>query len=319
MASGVSGVSGDYRFALGDFDCYALRDGSFNYPPGSLFANAPEAERAQTLQQRGLPLEHVTTPYTCLLVDTGQHKVMIDTGAGNIGAMAAKVFPSVDHSTTVTGQLLQNLHAAGLSPQEVDVVLITHAHPDHIGGTLDEAGRLVFGNAHYFIAEDEWRFWTSEAADTRAAPSMVNIARRNLAPLEKRVTLVQDGFEVVPGITTLATPGHTPGHLAVSVTSGAQDAERRPCLLHLSDVVLHPLHLEYPTWTPVFDMDPEQAEQSKRRVFDEAAREQRLLFGHHFPPFPSLGRVTKQGEEGQGGHRWKWHPLEATRKQVSDL
>ena len=289
-----------YRYQLGDFECFALRDGSFNYPRESLFANAPGAQLNQCLHEHGLPLEHVVTPYTCLLVDTGQHRVLIDTGAGNIAEHATKVFPSVDHSTTVTGQLTQNIMAAGIQPDSIDVVLITHAHPDHVGGNLNDAGELVFRNAHYFIAKQEWQFWTSDAADVKAPASMVHMARRNLEPLQDRLTLVGDADEVVPGITILATPGHTPGHIAVSISSGAEH------LLHVSDVVLHPLHLEHPDWLPVFDIDPQEAQRSKRMIFDKAADEQLLLFAHHFPPFPNLGHVLRKGPG------WKWQPVKTT-------
>jgi glyoxylase-like metal-dependent hydrolase (beta-lactamase superfamily II) len=286
-----------FRFKVGRFECAAISDGSFNYPPESLFANVSRQHVEAALRGHNLPTEHVTTPYACLLVNTGQHQVLIDTGAGNIGVHAATIFPSVDHSTTVTGKLLGNLRALGIQPSEIDIVIITHAHPDHVAGTLDEAGRLVFPNAHYFIAKDEWEFWVSDVAATKAAAVMVNIARQNLVPMRDRLTLIDDAAEIVPGIQANATPGHTPGHIALSITSDGQQ------LLHISDVVLYPLHLEYPEWVPVFDISPEQAAISKHRIFNRAAEEHALVFGHHFPPFPNLGYVQKL-ETG-----WQWQPI----------
>ena len=286
-----------FRFKLGSFECVAISDGAFNYPPESLFANVAPQQVAEVLRQHNLPTGYITTPYTCLLINTGQHRVLIDTGAGNIGVLAARMFPSVDHSTTVTGKLAGNMRAIGIQPSQIDTVIITHAHPDHVGGTLDEAGELVFPNAHYFIAKDEWDFWLSDAAATKTPATMVNIARQNLAPLHDRLTLIDDGASIVPGIQAIATPGHTPGHIALSIVSDGQRA------LHISDVVLYPLHLEYPDWLPVFDISPEQAAISKHRIFNRAAEEQALVFGHHFPPFPNLGYVQKT-ETG-----WQWEPI----------
>lgn len=289
--------SGSFRFDLGRFRCVSISDGAFNYPLESFFANAPGEQVEESLRRHGLPTEQITTPYTLLFVDTGHHRVLVDTGAGNLGEHAAALFPSVDHSTTVTGKLLDNLRATGIEPSEIDTVVITHAHPDHVGGTLDEAGDLVFEGAHYFVSREEWDFWTSDAATTKAPPPMVNIARRNLEPLRNRLNFIDDASEAVPGIRAVATPGHTPGHIALSITS---DGEQ---LLHVSDSVLHPLHLEHPGWTPGFDTSPEQAAASKHRIFDRAAEEEALVFAHHFPPFPNLGHVLKQEE------RWLWQPI----------
>jgi len=290
--------TGSYRFAVGGFECISISDGAFNYPLEVFFANASREEVEEALRRRNLPTDRVTTPYTCLFVDTGQHRVLIDTGAGNLAAAAPMMFPSIDHATTVTGELLDHLEAAGIEPATVDTVIITHAHPDHVGGTLDEAGALVFGNARYVVPRDEWEFWMSEAATERAPAPMVDIARRNLEAMRDGLSLVADGDELVPGIRVIAATGHTPGHIALSITSGGEQ------LLHISDVVLYPLHLEHPQWVPVFDILPEEAAASKHRMFDRAVEQQATVFAHHFPPFPNLGHVRKHGAG------WEWHPIQ---------
>ena len=258
-------ATGSFHFEIGEFECVSVSDGALNYPPESFFANVPLERVEIVLRQRNLPTAQIMTPYTCLFIDTGEHRVLVDTGAGNLGAHAADIFSGLDHSTSVTGLLLENLRSAGVEPTEIDTVIITHAHPDHVGGTLDEEGRLVFGDAHYFISHDEWNFWNSDTAAEKAPTVMVDTARRNLHPLEDRLTLIDDANEIIPGVRSIATTGHTPGHIALSISS---DGEQ---LLHVSDAVLFPIHLEYPEWTPVFDLLPDQAAASKRRIFDLAA------------------------------------------------
>ena len=199
-----------HRFKVGNFECISISDGRFNYPLEAFFANAPKDQLEETLRNHNLPTTQVATPYTCLFVDTGAHRVMIDTGAGDLAKGAEKIFPGLDHSTTVTGTLLQNLTTAGVEPASVDTVIITHAHPDHIGGTLGADGGPVFSKATYFIAKDEWHFWTSDTAAKQTNPVFVDFALRNLTPVQDRLTLIEDGFEIVPGIRAIATPGHTP-------------------------------------------------------------------------------------------------------------
>jgi ribonuclease BN (tRNA processing enzyme) len=123
-----------YHFQVGDFEYVSLSDGSLDYPPENFFANVPIEYIKQALRQRNLPTDCITTPYTYLYVDTGQHRVLVDMGAGDLGPR--------------TGQLLQNMQAASIDPMEIDTVLITHAHPEHIGGVLDD--------------KEEWDFQFSE-------------------------------------------------------------------------------------------------------------------------------------------------------------
>ena len=273
-----------YRFKLGDLECVSLSDGSLDYPLKNFFANVPKAQVEEALRQHDLPIDYVTTPYTYLYVDTNEHRVLVDMGAGALGKR--------------TGKLVHSMEAAGIAPADIDTVLITHAHPDHIGGTLDDQGQPVYANAHYHIWKDEWEFWFSELAEAKTSERFVTCARTNLTPLQDQVTLLDRESEVVPGIRAIPAPGQTPGHTIVAVSSGDDQ------LLYISDTVLHPLHLEHPDWTPIYDILPEKAAASKCRVFDWAAEEKSLVIGQHFPPFPSLGYVVKKGAG------WEWQPIE---------
>jgi glyoxylase-like metal-dependent hydrolase (beta-lactamase superfamily II) len=288
---------GYYRFKLGEFQCVSLCDGQVNYPVESFVTNVPKAQVEKILRERGLSTAHIASPYTLLYVDTGEHRVMIDTGAGEMMAGFRHAFPGVDNAASFTGALRGSMAAAGVAPADVDVVIITHAHPDHVGGTLGEDGQPIFANARYFIARREWEFWDSDAATAGIPEMFVGIARGNLRPVLDRLTLIEDGQEIVPGIRAIATYGHTPGHIAVAIASDGQQ------LLHISDAALSPLQLEHPEWAPIFDIDPARTADSKRRIFDQAAAEKALVFGHHFPPFPCLGHVVVQGEG------WRWLPI----------
>ncbi len=287
-----------YRVQVGAFDVLAVADGAIQYPVDAVFAAAPRPEVDVALAQRGLSTVQLTVPYTCLLIDTGEHKVLVDTGAGHLADHAAGIFPGLDHSTSTSGHLTASLKAAGVNPGDIDTVIITHGHPDHLGGTVDDNGQLQFPNARYFMSRAEWEFWMSPNAEATMMPAMVHIARHNLDPIEDRVTLVEDGFEIVPGVRALDAAGHTVGHMGVVVESEGQR------LIHLCDCCLHALQTEHPTWTAVFDADPARVVETRRRLFKLASDADMLVFFYHFP-FPGLGRLVCDGES------WRWQPLTA--------
>ena len=222
-----------YRFKLGKFEYVCISDGGHNYPPQNFFANVPQEHVEKVLRQRNLPTDHVWTPYTYLSVHTAEHRVLVDMGAGSL--------------FETTGQLIHNMKAANIEPTTIDAVFITHAHPDHIGGTLDEQGEPVYTNAQYFIWKDEWEFWFSDTAFEKTPEMFVTCARKNLEPVQDRVHLVEDESDILPGIRMIAAPGHTPGHAVVSFSSGDEK------LLYIGDTVLYPLHLEHRDWLPIYD------------------------------------------------------------------
>jgi glyoxylase-like metal-dependent hydrolase (beta-lactamase superfamily II) len=275
-----------YPFKVGEFSCLGLSDGHHEYRLGDFFANAPQQALAAAVGPEAWASQTIYSPYTILHIDDGRHNVLVDAGAGS------KVGPTA-------GRLLANLAAAGVKPAEVDMVIITHAHPDHIGGLLDSGGRPVFAKARHAIWQAELDFWHSDIAYRHAPASWVQLARRQFFVLRDRLLTIDGEQELHGGIRALAAFGHTPGHMALAISSG----EDR--LYHLSDVALSPIHLAQPEWTPRYDIDPVQAIETKRRLFDQAAAESALVFAHHFPPFPGIGRVVKEGDG------WRWQPVSA--------
>jgi glyoxylase-like metal-dependent hydrolase (beta-lactamase superfamily II) len=279
-----------HRFKVGTFECMAVSDGTFTYPLHSFFANAPKQALEQVLGEHNIQPGEITTPWICLFINTGRHRVLVDTGGG------AGLAPSV-------GKLLGNLKAEGTKPADIDTVILTHGHPDHIGGNTDAEGKPAFPKARYVMWKDEWEFWTSDPdlAQLQVGEDikqlMLMLARKNLPPIKGRLDLVDRETEILPGIQAIAAPGHTPGHMALAISSGSEQ------LLYVSDAALHPVHLEQPGWHAAFDLVPEQTIATRRQLLHRVAAEKVLMIACHFP-FPGLGRVIQKRE------RWQWQPIE---------
>jgi glyoxylase-like metal-dependent hydrolase (beta-lactamase superfamily II) len=291
--------TGSYRFALGDFECIAVSDGSHTYAPPDfpppevlLFSNASQESLASVRRKYDLPSpwSEWKSPYICLVIRSSQHLVLVDTGAGNLAP--------------TTGRLLPNLRKVNIGPEDIDIVINTHGHPDHLGGNVDANGTPVFPKASYVITREEWDFWTSDRAEREltghSKEILLNIARRNLLPINHRLRLIEPETEIVPGITALPAPGHTPGLMALAISSGNKR------LLCFSDVVLHPVHLERIDWCSVFDIIPEAVAGTRRRLLEMASTEKDLVMAFHFP-FPGLGHVVQEGKS------WRWQPEKTAR------
>jgi glyoxylase-like metal-dependent hydrolase (beta-lactamase superfamily II) len=283
-------MSTAHRFHIGSFLCTIVLDGHLAYPhPGATFlANLSEAEREAAGRAIGLDptsWHEYLSPYPSLLVETGRQRVLVDTGAGNLGPH--------------TGRLQANLADAGIDPATIDTVILSHGHADHIGGNLSADGRPAFPNARYVMWKDEWDFWTnSPDLSPLLFPdfikqALIDMATAQLPPIEPQLELIDHEVEIVPGITALAAPGHTPGHMALAIQS---DGEQ---FLHLVDTVLHPIQLGYPASFSVADYDPPQTIATRCRLLDRAAAEGTRCMLYHFP-FPGLGYIDA-ADDG-----WVW-------------
>ena len=283
---------------VGEFELIALSDGGLNYSAAMILDNIPP----EVASQYNFPEKQIFVPYTILLIKTNGTLLLCDVGAGEFGNNGDKFFPGLDHTTSRTNLVVPSLKAAGIQPEEIDIILITHAHPDHITGMLDAGGNLVFPNARYLTAQKEWDYWMSadpSAVEAEALrkhlEALVQAARKAFNAINNKITFLQEGEEILPGIRIEATYGHTPGHVMVTITSGGQT------VYNISDMVVHPLFVEHPEWSPAIDMDAEHADKTRRQFYAKASEENALVFGHHMGPFPNFGRIVKEGES----YLWK--------------
>jgi glyoxylase-like metal-dependent hydrolase (beta-lactamase superfamily II) len=281
-------TAGWYRFALGDFTCTVVSDGPLVIAPATRgFTGAPDGAVERALHDAFLPSDRLILAQNALVVDTGRQRLLIDTGTGN-----SKIL-NVRAKVPQGGRLLAHMRDAGIDPASIDVVAITHPHFDHFWGLSTDEGARNFPNAQLAISETDLAFWTD---DTRAPPARPGEAAPvagvllNLAPYRDRLIMVRDGQEVIPGVTALATPGHTLGHHAYRIASGGES------LIHFGDVAHHHvLLLRNPRWHVSFDTDGDLAEASRVRLLDQLATDRLWAMGFH-TPWPGLGHVARDGE-----------------------
>lgn len=266
-------------FTLGDFKLLVIEDGTrMMENPGETFGTGQDPETvAALLEENFLPTDKSLNGFNPVLVDTGSEKILFDTGMGPAGRSWG------------AGQLRAGLIANGVQPGDVDVVVITHMHGDHIMGLMEEDGP-AFPNARYVFGETEYAFWSDDARMGTPAEGGHESVKKLIVPLADNATFVKEGSEVAPGITVMEAFGHTPGHLVFMLESGGEK------LLLTADTANHyVLSLQRPDWHVRFDMDKEMAAASRRKVFDMVAAEKIPFLGYHMP-FPAVGFVEKTDE-----------------------
>jgi glyoxylase-like metal-dependent hydrolase (beta-lactamase superfamily II) len=225
---------------------------------------------------------------------------LLDTGFGEkLGPLFGN-FPALE----------QNMRRAGITPDSIDLVAISHGHLDHIGGLVTKSGALAFPKAQYVFVDTEWNYWTGRRYEIEVSGSpmpdpfkegTIGAARENLPPIADRSRFVKQGGEITSGVHYIATPGHSPSHASILFASGNEQ------LMHMGDIAHHPVtSLQHPDWTPVFDYDPAQAIKSRKAILDRAATDRILVLGYHFP-FPALGHVVRRDTAYHWeAARWAW-------------
>jgi glyoxylase-like metal-dependent hydrolase (beta-lactamase superfamily II) len=276
---------GWYRYKLGDFEVTVVTDGVTSNPLSDTYvANAPKAAVNEALAADFLARDRVTHPYTPVVVNTGSRLVAIDTGIG---------LGMYQQSKGAVGQYHTNLAAAGIDRNAVDIVIISHFHGDHINGLVGPENKPAFPNAEVIVPEVEWTFWRDDSNASRLTENLrgnfANV-KRVFDVLGNKVTPHQPGKELVPGITAVASPGHTPGHTSHVVASGSGK------VLVQADITAGAasLFVRNPDWHFAFDSDRPLASQTRRRLYDMAIAEKMTVQGFHFP-FPSIVNVERSG------------------------
>ncbi len=274
---------GFYRFKVGALTATVVHDGFVRVPavPPGFVRNATPEQTAAAVRAAFLPGPGYDNFFSITFLETPTGLVVFDTGTGGqLGSPNA-------------GQIAANMRAAGLDPAAVNRVVISHFHGDHITGLTTAENAMVFPNAQLLVPEPEAAFWMDDGQMSRAPQAMQGAfanVRRRFAPYAAKTERYAAGAEVAPGVRAMATHGHTPGHMSFNVANGSDS------LIILGDLTANPLfNLANPGWHVVFDMDPNMAEASRRRVFDQAATDRTRCIGYHFP-FPANGYIEKTAD-----------------------
>ena len=274
-----------HRLRLGAFRLTVVSDGVIvTGDPKKTFVGAPSEQIASTLSASFLPTDRVVLDENVLVVDTGSKVILFDTGSGSLQAYGPGA-----------GRLFATLEAAGIRPADVDAVVLSHGHSDHVCGLVVQ-GRIMFENAQFYINQVDHDFWLDPARAATPLNLFHQQALLNLVPVRDRLTFIKDGDEFLPGIQALPAPGHTPGHTIFMISSEGET------LAYLADLARHHiLDLEVPKLQFIGDIDPGLCVQTRTRMLDMVAASRIPILSYHFP-FPGIGHMAKWGD------RYRFYP-----------
>jgi len=283
-----------YRFTHGRMQATIISDGilPLGEPSGSFLGSSKE-EIGRMLNDNFLSPTNVVLEQNILVLNTGDRLVLFDTGMGT-----SQMFGPTP------GKMLANLKAAGIDPKDIDAVVATHAHCDHVWGIMADDGTRNFPNAQIYISQADFDYWTDGAKLAMKDPAymqpFVEGARKNLIPNRDRLVFVKDGQEFLPGIQAMSAPGHTVGHMIYMITSDGRSLAVIGDLTHHQVILLEKPRIEF-----AYDTDSKQSASTRVRVLDMLASNRIPLIAYHFP-WPGMGHVSKQGD----GFRYFPTPLQ---------
>ena len=279
QGASVNQAPGFYRYKVGDLTVTAINDGFARRPLEGFVRNAELADVKKAMESAFLPQDALPITFTTLVIQNGERLTLIDTGNGDSGA-------------PTSGTWAANFKAAGFDPKNVSSVVFSHFHGDHINGFRLKDGTAMFPNAEVMVPAAEWGFWMDDAKAAAAPDGMKGAfagVRRVFGPVAKDVKQFEAGKEILPGITAVAAPGHTPGHTVFAVTSGNGK------LMVMSDTTNHPaLFVRNPDWSAIFDMDGPAAAATRRKLLDMVSADKMQVAFYH-APFPATGHIAKSG------------------------
>jgi len=277
--------AGFYRYKVGTHEVTVVTDGAnrFRFPDAFVVNKNRDEVNAAWAALYG-EKDQMVVPYSPIVVNTGSKLVVIDTGTSEA---------NFERTKGAAGQFHSNLKASGINPDQVDTVIISHFHGDHINGLLDKDNKLAFPKAEVLVPAPEWKYFMD---DTEMAKQTTDRMKGVFAGLRKvfdalgrKVTQYEAGKEVAPGITSVATHGHTPGHMSFVIAQGNGK------VFVQSDVTNNPLFVRNPGFHLMFDQDPQAAEATRRKTYDMLVAEKMMVQGFHYP-FPALAHIEKSGD-----------------------